>query len=236
MMKAVRFNAHILKIIKMRQNEKLQLDVLEAIKWEPLLHAAEIGVIAQEGIVTLTGTVDSYAKKREAEHAAKTVAGVRAVVEKIEVDFGAHGKKSDLELAAQILKAMKLNPEIPQDKILIKVEDSWVTIEGEVKWYTQKEAVQKSVEVLSGIRNLTNSIQVKSETADDVEKVAIENALVRNWAIDDHDILVNVFGNRVTLSGKVKSIYQKDEAERIAWNAPGVWNVHNELLIDHATI
>lgn len=111
-----------------------------------------------------------------------------------------------------------------------------MTIEGEVKWYTQKEAIQKSVEVLSGIRNLTNNIQVKSETADDVEKVAIENALVRNWAIDDHRILVNVFGNRVTLSGSVKSIYQKDEAERIAWNAPGVWNVHNELLIDHAAV
>ncbi|MBC6110941.1 BON domain-containing protein [Pedobacter fastidiosus] len=220
----------------MRHNEKLQLDVLEAIKWEPLLHAAEIGVTAQEGIITLTGTVDSFAKKMEAEHAARTVIGVRAVVEKIEVVFGADGKKTDLELAAEILKSIRLNPEIPQDKIFIKVENSWVTIEGELKWYTQKEAVQKSVEALSGIRNLTNNIQVKSETADDVEKVAIENALVRNWAIDDHHILVNVFGNRVTLSGKVKSIYQKDEAERIAWNAPGVWNVHNELLIDHATI
>lgn len=236
MMKAVRFSRQILKIIKMRHNEKLQLDVLEAIKWEPSLHAAEIGVTAQEGIITLTGTVDSFAKKIEAEHAAKTVIGVHAVVEKIEVVFGTDGKKTDLELAAEILKAIKLNHEIPQDKILVKVENSWVTIEGELKWYTQKEAVQKSVEALSGIKNLTNNIQVKSETADDVEKVAIENALVRNWAIDDHHILVNVFGNRVTLSGKVKSIYQKDEAERIAWNAPGVWNVHNELLIDHATI
>jgi len=220
----------------MRHNEKLQLEVLEAIKWEPLLHAAQIGVTAQDGVITLTGTVDSYAKKRGAEHAAKTVAGVGAVVEKIEVDFGTKGRKTDLDLATEILKAIKLNPEIPHHKILIKVEDNWVTIEGEVKWYTQKEAIQKSVEVLSGIRNLTNNIQVKSETADDVEKVAIENALVRNWAIDDHRILVNVFGNRVTLSGSVKSIYQKDEAERIAWNAPGVWNVHNELLIDHAAV
>ncbi|RNL56143.1 BON domain-containing protein [Pedobacter jejuensis] len=215
----------------MRHNEKLQLDVLEAIKWEPLLHAAEIGVIAQEGIVTLTGTVDSYAKKARAEHAAKTVVGVKAIIEKIEVDFGSLEKKTDLDLAGEILKALKLNPEIPVNKIIIKVENGLVTIEGEVKWYTLKGDIQKLVEGLKGVKNLTNIIQVRSDTADDVEKVAIENALHRNWAIDDHHILVNVFGNRVTLSGKVKSIYQKDVAERIAWNAPGVWNVHNELLI-----
>ncbi|WP_188414346.1 BON domain-containing protein [Pedobacter mendelii] len=220
----------------MRNNEKLQLDVLQAIKWEALLQAAEIGVIAQDGIITLSGTVDSYAKKTGAEHAAKTVVGVKAIIEKIEVDFGSMEKKKDLDLAGEILEALKLNPEIPANKIIIKVENGLVTIEGEVKWYTLKEDIQKLVEGLKGVKNLTNAIQVKSETSDDVEKVAIENALLRSWAVDTNEIAVNVFGNRVTLSGKVKSIYQKDEAERIAWNAPGVWNVHNELLIDHATI
>ncbi|MRX77811.1 BON domain-containing protein [Pedobacter petrophilus] len=217
----------------MKDNEKLQSDVEEAIKWEPLLKAAEIGVIAQDGIVTLTGTVDSYAKKRGAEHAAKTVAGVLAVIEKIEVKFGSMDQQPDLQIATEILKVLKSNPEIPERSLQVKVEHGWVTIEGIVQWNTQKAAVQKSVEILSGIKNVANNIQVKSDTSDEVEKSAIENALIRNWAIDDKGIKVDVAGNRITLSGMVHSIFQKDEAERIAWNAPGVWNVHNELLIDY---
>ena len=220
----------------MKNNEELQHNVQEAIKQESLLHAAEIGVIAQDGIITLTGTVESYAKKRAAEHAAKTVLGVVAVVEQIVVKFGKHGQKNDREIAREIVAAIEKQEALAENQILVKVEMGWVALDGAVKSYALKEAVQKVTEQVLGVKNLVNNIQVKSETADKVEKTTIEDALIRNWAIDEHLIEVNVFGNRVTLSGMVHSIFQRDEAERMAWNAPGVWTVHNELLIDYATI
>jgi osmotically-inducible protein OsmY len=215
----------------MKKNEDLQRDVQEAIKWEPLLHAAEIGVIAQDGIVTLTGVVDSFAKKTEAEHAAKTVKGVKAIVEKIEVDYGNLGKKKDVELAQEVIESFKWDWAIPSDKIKVTVEKGWVTLEGEVNWNYQREAAKKAVNGVLGAKGVTNSIQIKAERQDAVEKKAIENALARNSVLDAHLIKVKVAGNHVTLNGEVHSLYQKEEAGRIAWNAPGVWVLDNELVI-----
>jgi len=217
----------------MKNNEELQRDVQNAIKWEPLLHAAEIGVTAKDGVITLTGTVDGYIKKVEAENAAKNVSGVKAVVEKIEINFGGYGKKNDNEIAKEVLNAYKFNWEVPEDRVKVKVENGWVTLEGQLEWNYQKEAAKKAVNTLDGVIGVTNNITIKSETHDDVEKSDIENALERNWSIDDQDISVKVSGNKVTLNGTVESFYQKDEAERIAWNAPGVWSVDNELVIEY---
>jgi osmotically-inducible protein OsmY len=219
----------------MRSNEDLQKDVQNAIKWEPLLHAAEIGVTVKDGIVTLTGTVDSYAKKVEAEDATKKVAGVKAVVEKIEIKFSnGYGKKTDNEIATEVVSAFKWNWEVPSDKVQVKVENGWVTLSGEVFWNYQKEAARLAVKNLMGVVGVTNSISIKSETKDEIEKKGIESALLRNWSINSKDIKVNVAGTKVTLKGKVHSLYQKDEAGRIAWSAPGVWSVENDLAIDYA--
>src|SRR5580658_366048 len=118
----------------MKTNADLQKDVQEAIKWEPLLSAAEIGVIAKDGIVTLTGTVDSYWKKTEAEEAAKSVAGVKAVVEKIEIRFAGNSfTRDDNEIASEVVDAFKWNNEVPNDKVKVKVERGWLTLEGEVE-------------------------------------------------------------------------------------------------------
>jgi osmotically-inducible protein OsmY len=217
----------------MKNNEVLQKDVLDAIKWERLLNAAEIGVTAKDGVITLTGVVDSYSKKSEAEEAAKSVSGVKAVVEKIEVQYGNFGKKTDNEIANEVINAFKWNWEVPSDKVKVKVEDGWVTLDGELVWNYQKEAAKKTVSKLLGVKGVTNCILIKSETHDQVEKRDIENALSRNWSISDKNIEVNVSGNKVTLKGYVGSWYQKDEAERIAWNAPGVWMVDNELVIEY---
>jgi osmotically-inducible protein OsmY len=215
----------------MKKNEDLQKDVQDAIKWEPLLHAAEIGVTAQDGIITLTGVVDSFAKKTEAEHAAKTVKGVKAIVEKIEVDYGNRGKKKDVELAQEVVNSFKWNWAIPSDKIKVTVEKNWVTLEGEVNWNYQREAAKKAVNSIEGVQGVTNSIQIKAEKQDSVEKKAIENALSRNSVLDAQQIQVKVSGNHVILNGVVHSLYQKEEAGRIAWNAPGVWVLDNELVI-----
>jgi osmotically-inducible protein OsmY len=218
----------------MKSNEKLKKDVQEAIKWEPSLHAAEIGVTAKDGIVTLTGTVNSYSKKSEAEKATKNVEGVRAVVEKIELKFGNDWtKKDDQEIATEVLSAVKWRWELPNDKIKVKVENGWVTLDGELRWNYQREAAINAVKDLSGVAGVSNNIVIRSEYTDKIEKSKIVDALERNWSINSHDIDVSVSGTTVTLSGSVSSWYQKDEAARIAWNTPGIWHVNNELEVEH---
>lgn len=217
----------------MKKNAELQLDVQNAIKWEPLLHAAEIGVTAKDGVVSLSGVVDSYVKKTEAECAAKKVIGVKAIVENIEVVFPNSWNKSDVDVAQEVISALTANYSIPNDKVSIKVEKGWVTLSGELPWNYQRELVFESVRHLTGVKGVTNSIKIKSESRDSIEKKEVENAIARSWSVDDSDINVSVSGTTVKLSGTVNSWYQKDEAERIAWNTPGIWNVDNALIVDY---
>jgi osmotically-inducible protein OsmY len=217
----------------MKTNEELQKDVQNAIKWEPLLNAAEIGVTAKDGVVSLTGVVDSYSKKLEAENAAKSVAGVKAVVEKIEVKFTSTWNKSDLDIANEVVTALKSNWVVPKDKVKVKVEGGWVTLDGELPWNYQREAAKNAVNYLSGVKGVTNNIKIKSEVHDEIEKEKVESALKLNWSLNSQNIKVKVSGTKITLTGTVSSWYQKEEAERIAWSTPGVWSVDNELFIEY---
>ena len=217
----------------MKKNEDLQKDVQAAIKWEPLLNAAEIGVTVKDGVVTLTGDVDSYAKKSEAEEAAKSVKGIKAVVENIEIRFASSWKKNDSEIANEVLSAFKWNWEIPNDKVKVTVEDGRVKLEGELTWNYQREAAVKSVKNIVGVKGVSNNITIKSEIHDAIEKRGIERAFVRNWSMCDQNIDVQVTGNSVTLRGIVDSLYQKEEAGHIARSAPGVWSVDNELVVEY---
>ncbi len=218
----------------MKNNEELQKDVQDAIKWQPLLNAAEIGVTAKDGIVTLTGVVDNFTKKSEAEDAAKNVAGVKAVVEKIVVKFSSSwAKASDGDIAKEVLNAYNWNWRVPNHKIKVKVESGWVTLEGELEYNYQREAARDAVKNLLGVTGVSNNIKIKSTTKEVIEKSYIESALRRNWSIYDNEIDVKVSGHKATLRGTVDSWYQKDEAGRIAFNAPGVWSVDNELIVDY---
>jgi osmotically-inducible protein OsmY len=218
----------------MKSNEDLQKDVQDAIKSEPLLHAAEIGVTAKDGVVTLTGKVDSYFKKQEAENAAKNVLGVKVVVENIVIhlDFD-WDEKTDNEIATEVINAFKWNWQVPDDKVKVKVEKGWITLEGEVNRDFQRQAAYNAVKNLLGVTGVYNNITIKSDHHK-LEKHEIESAIARNWSINDRDIHVSVSGTNVTLSGTVHSLYEKDEAGRVAWKAPGVWMVNNELIVEHA--
>lgn len=216
----------------MKRNEDLQRDVSDAIKWEPLLSDAEISVSAHEGVVTLSGTVNSYIKKLEAEEAAKKVAGVKAVVDTIDIKLH-NTENEDQVLANRVVQTLNLHSALLGNQIKISVEDGWVSLEGDLPTNYQKEAVNRSVKNLLGVRGVINNIQVKSETEDQIEKEEIERALKRNWAINEKDIEVKVAGNFVKLTGTVGSIFQREEAEKIARNAPGILGVQNELLIEY---
>ena len=217
----------------MKNNAELQLDVQNAIQWEPLLNAAEIGVIAKDGVVSLTGVVDCYAKKMEAENVAKKVIGVKALVEKIEVKLSSSVIKNDIEIATEILSTLKSNWSVPETKISVKVEDGWVTLEGELGWNYQKDAAKRAITYLTSVKGVTNNINIKSESTDTIEQRDIEKALARSWSVDDKDIHVHVSGTTVTLTGSVGSFHQKEEAGRIVWDTAGIWHLENELAIDY---
>lgn len=174
----------------------LQKDVREAIKWEPLLHAAEIGVTAKDGFITLTGVVNSYAKKIEAEDAAKNVAGVKVVVEKLTIELGGQVSKSDAAIATEVVNAFRWNWEVPEDKVHVTVEGGWLTLTGEVEWNYQKEAAQRAVKNLAGVKGVTNAITIKTTLHDAVDTPGGPRQ-VRKWPGQHaHQSLVGSIGSR----------------------------------------
>ena len=215
----------------MKTNHDLQQDVENALRWEPLSQTTGIVVMARDGIITLSGTVDSYAKKSEAEDAAKKVAGVKVIIKQIQVLLSSEIDKTDHEIALEIFNTLAVSW-VPIQKLKIKVEHGVVTLEGTLHWNFQKQAAQKSIKNIIGVTEIKNLIVTRAETHDEVEKKHLENALRLNWSMDGQDVRVTVTGKVVTLNGVVNSYYQKEEAERIAWQAPGVNVVVNELIID----
>lgn len=216
----------------MKSNEDLQKNVVAAINWEPLLQAAEIGVMAIDGVVTLTGSVNTYAKKAEAEQAARNVTGVKTVVENIHVVCDASEKRTDAQIIMAIVSAFKWHWDIPTEKISVIVENGWVFLTGELEWNYQKEAAKTAISNLIGITGITNNISITNSSKDIIELKDIEMAIERNGTINNKDITIDIFDSVVTLRGHVDSWHQKSEAGRIAWNAPGVKQVQNDLYVD----
>lgn len=216
----------------MKTNMELQTDVQNAIRWEPFLNSSEIGVTAKDGVVSLTGTVDSYFKKVQTEDTAKKVIGVKAIVENIEIEFPTNGIITDAQVAKDVLNALEANYSLPHSKIAVKVEKGWVTLGGECTWNYQKEGAKNAIHHIKGVRGVSNNIKIK-ESQEEIEKHLVEKAIARNWSIDDSKIKVMVNGSTVTLSGTVSSWHEKDEAGRIAWNTPGIWHLKNDLEVDY---
>lgn len=216
----------------MRTDNQIQKDVMEELSWEPFLNESEIGVAVKNGIVTLSGIVDSFSKKLSAEKAAKRVAGVKAVAEDIQVGLSPEYNKTDTEIAEAVLNVLKWNTTIPEDRIKVKVENGRVKLEGEVEWEYQRQNARTAIENLTGVNAVNNLISVKPKLkATDIHQ-KINSAFHRNATIDAEKINVDVIGNKVLLRGKVRSLAEKDDAERAAWSAPGILSVESKLDVE----
>jgi len=215
----------------MKTDAELQHDVMEELKWEPTIRAAEIGVGVTDGVVTLSGYVDSFYKKRAAERAAMRVFGVKAVLEELKVRLPSSLKRSDEDLARAVENVLEWNVLVPYERIKVHVRDGLVTLSGEVDWGYQKFAAADAVSCLLGVVWFDNQITVKPEVKLQDVKDQIESALQRNALLDARRITIETHRGTVTLSGSVHSWAERAEAQWVAWAAPGVAEVENNIII-----
>jgi osmotically-inducible protein OsmY len=212
-----------------RTDREIQTDVLAELRWDYSIQANEIGVAVKDGVVTLTGTVDTYLKKWKAEEAAHRVHGVVAVANDINVRT--IGERTDTDVASAAGHALKWNSSLPADKIQVTVDKGWVTLKGDVEWQFQKLEAERAVRGLWGVKGVSNLIVVKPAASPSDLKKKIEDALIRTAQIDASNIAVEVHGSKAILKGRVRSWAERQEAERQAWLAPGITSVDNQITL-----
>ena len=215
----------------MKSNEEIERDVREELKWDPDLDASDIAVSVKDGVVTLAGFVKSYTDRLEAELAAKRIAGVRAVANDIEVRLPAIDQRPDPDIARDAVSALKAELPISHDRIKVIVKDGWVTLEGAVEWQYQKTTAENAVRKVKGVKGVTNVVTVKPKVQPSELQHKIMEAFKRNAEVDANRITVEANGSEVILKGTVRSWIEREEAERVAWSAPGVTKVEDRIVV-----
>ncbi|HEU4556155.1 MAG TPA: BON domain-containing protein [Chitinophaga sp.] len=215
----------------MKSDIEIQRDVMDELLWEPSIHASDIGVVVRNGVVTLMGAVRNYGEKLAAEKAAKRIKEVKAVIMDINIRICNKHMKADKEITEAALNALKWNSFVPEDRIQLKVENAWITLEGEVEWQFQKESATNAVHHLVGVRGVSNFIKVKPVLTPILVKDVIKKALERSADIEAEKIDIELSGGKIILKGKVRSWGERRAVERAVWATPGVVDVNDELII-----
>jgi osmotically-inducible protein OsmY len=216
----------------MKTDMQLQRDVIDELAWQPNIREAEIGVAAKNGVVTLSGSVDTYAQKYAAVRTAERVHGVRAVADDMSVKLPKSFMRSDTDIAHAAVSALKWDVEVPDNRIQALVDDGWVSLDGAVDWQFQRSAAEKAVRYLTGVKGVINRITVQQPKVSAYEvNQRIEESLKRNAAVEADRISVEAKDGKVTLRGTVRSWAEREDAERAAWAAPGVSEVDDEIAV-----
>lgn len=215
----------------MKSDQDIAIDVLAELRWDPSVKGSEIGVGVKEGVVTLSGTVVTFAQKYAAARAVEGVYGVRAIADDLVVRSEARCARSDTDLAHMTLCALERDVEVPDEQIQVTVDDGWIVLEGSVDWRFQRDAAERAVRYLSGVQGMTNRIAVRPRSYSTEVKAKIEAALRRSAEVDSHRVVVDSADGLVTLRGTVRSRAERMDAERAAWNAPGVREVHDHIEV-----
>ena len=218
----------------MKTDAQLQQDVMNELKWDPSVKAAEIGVHVKDGVVTLSGYVDTYSKKWAAERTAVRVFGVKAVAVEIQVRVPSSLKRPDESIARAAANALEWDASVPDDRVKVQVQNGLVTLSGEVDWWYQKNAAEEAVCRLMGVISVSNGITIKPESKllDAEVKEKIESAFQRNAVLDARRITVETHGDKVILRGSVRNWVERAECEWAAWAAPGVSEVESHITIN----
>jgi osmotically-inducible protein OsmY len=215
----------------MKSDSEIERDVREELQWDPDLNAEDIAVSVKDGVVTLAGFTRSYIDRLEAEAAAKRVAGVHAVANDIEVRLPAIDQRPDPDIARDAVAALKSQLPISHDKIKVVVKDGWITLEGAAEWQYQKTTAENAVRKIKGVKGVTNVIQLKPAVQPADIQRKIQDAFKRNAEVDANRITVETKGSEVILKGTVRSWMEREEAERVAWSAPGVTHVEDRIVV-----
>ena len=214
-----------------KSDAQLQSDVQQELMWDPSVGRSEIGTACKNGVVTLSGQVDTYAQKYAAMRAAERVTGVRVVADELSVKVPFSFKRTDIDIAHAVAETLRWDVEVPDDRIKARVDEGWVWLDGDVEWEYQRSAAERAVRYLTGVRGVTNNLKLSARPWIPDVKSRIESALKRTAEADAGHITVEAANGSVTLSGRVRSWAARQEAERAAWSAPGVTLVKDELTV-----
>lgn len=216
----------------MKTDSDLKNDVLSELSWDPLVPQTRVGVTVNDGVVTLSGHLDTYAEKVAARRAAERVSGIKAIAIELDVIPPGIHQRSDTEIAAAVQHVMSWNTSVPPDRLKVTVEKGWVTLSGELDWNFQRRALERMIRPLKGVAGIIDNIRLKALPIPVNLSTRIQEALTRQAQREARRIEIAVDGSVVTLRGHVHSWAERNAAEGATWSAPGVSRVNNELTIE----